>query len=87
LSPQFSEKEYTLADYYDQFRGLPSQGVIKALVGDQASCDRLLEVGFAVGETYEIHGVSPFKGPLIVQVGTAVLAIREMEALCVQVQI
>jgi ferrous iron transport protein A len=48
--------------------------------------ERLLEMGFAPGREVCVLRHLPFGGPLIVQAGTLVVALRHTEASCVWVE-
>lgn len=61
------------------------EGTIQDLVGDDAFTDRLRELGFVRGERISIRGITPFGGPLMVEVRGAVVALRRKEAECIQV--
>ncbi len=60
-------------------------GVITELSGDEAYTSRLRELGFMRGETISIRGVTPFGGPIMVEIKGAVVALRRKEAECIQV--
>jgi ferrous iron transport protein A len=48
--------------------------------------ERLLEMGFAPGRKVRVLRHLPFGGPLIVQAGSLVVALRHTEASCVWVE-
>ncbi len=60
------------------------KGLIKNLSDIEANI-YLLENGFTPGQEVEILSVSPFGGPIGVQIRGTILALRREEALCIQV--
>lgn len=48
--------------------------------------ERLVEMGISKGQIINTQGRAPFGGPWIVQVGSTLLALREGEIQCIQVE-
>lgn len=57
-----------------------------ALQGSEDLTLRLREMGFREGVHVRVIGQAPFRGPLLVEVHNALLALRKMEAACLKVQ-
>jgi len=64
--------------------GIPAY--ITGFSGEHNWLERLIEMGLHKGMTVKIMSKAPFGGPLVVQVGTSFLALREEEAACIVVQ-
>ena len=60
-------------------------GIIKDLIGNEVFVSRLRELGFVRGEQILIRGISPFGGPVMVEIRGAVVALRRNEAECILV--
>jgi len=61
------------------------QGKIKDLMGDQEIANRLRELGFTTGENIRLIGAAPLGEPLMVEVRGAIVALRKIEASCIQI--
>ncbi len=55
--------------------------------GPSLVIERLHELGFHKGCTIKILGVAPFQGPLLIEINTTVLALRDEESQCLLIQI
>lgn len=62
------------------------QGPIERIVGDPVIVERLHELGFVEGEKVRIHSKLGLGEPIIVEVQTAKLALRNEEAKCIQIK-
>jgi len=60
-------------------------GVVKDLSGSIEIVERLRELGFVRGSKVILHQRSPFGEPLIVQVGDTIVALRRVEAQCIEI--
>lgn len=58
---------------------------IVGVQGDPLIVERLLEMGFAPGEVVNIRNQMMFSGPFIIEVQGTAVALRQEEAMCVQV--
>lgn len=55
--------------------------------GPEVYIERLHEMGLASGMELSVMGRAPFKGPLLIRFKNTLLALRDEEAACTQVQI
>ncbi len=55
--------------------------------GPDLVIERLHEMGFHKGCVLKILGVAPFQGPLLIEINTTVLALRDEESQCLLIQI
>ena len=55
--------------------------------GPKLMIERLHEMGFHKGSRLKILGVAPFKGPLLIEINTTVLALRDEESQCLLIQL
>lgn len=65
---------------------LNSETGISAVVGEEALCRRLREMGFHPGCRVKLLGRAPFWGAYILQLHDSVLALRPSEAQCLMIQ-
>lgn len=65
---------------------LDSERKVVDITAESVVRERLLEMGFAPGREVRVLRRLPFGGPLIVQAGTLVVALRHTEASCVWVE-
>ena len=70
----------TLAEIPNQY-----EGPVVALEGDPVLLARLRELGFIRGEMIRVAGRAPFGDPILVEIRGATVALRKLEAQCVQV--
>ncbi len=61
---------------------LGSRVVLKAVEGPGVLVERLYEMGFLPGESVWLKGRAPLRGPWIVEVRGATIALRAREAEC-----
>jgi ferrous iron transport protein A len=54
--------------------------------GENAICERLLEMGLHKGLQIKLLGRAPLRGPLLIQFGTSFIALRAEEASCTLIQ-
>lgn len=71
----------TLAEVKDQ-----NNTEITAITGTETQMARFFELGLYVGLEVSVQRKVAFGGPFIIQVGPGCVALREDEALCIQVQ-
>ncbi|MBT5855624.1 ferrous iron transport protein A [bacterium] len=60
--------------------------VIKALEGDNLSCERLIQLGFLPGALVTLISKLPFNGPLALSISGTKVAIRLADAAQIVVQ-
>jgi ferrous iron transport protein A len=63
------------------------RAIVLALHGEAELVSRLQELGVRIGSEVSVVGRAPFNGPILVRLGTTVVALREEEALCLQIKI
>lgn len=66
---------------------LQDRAIICAFRGDNELVARLQELGLRIGSEVYVIGRAPFRGPLLLRLGTTVIALREEEANCLQVEV
>lgn len=57
---------------------------IKSLVGDESIICRLNELGFLEDREFEILHLTPFRGPIVVDIQGTTVALRVEELACIQ---
>lgn len=59
---------------------------VREITGDEAMRERLHEMGFTSGKEVKLRGRLPFGGPLLLEVGNGLVALRQDEAGCLWVE-
>ena len=66
--------------------GKSLSNIVIGFDGDEELVIRLQELGIHIGSEISLIGRAPFRGPWLLRLGTTVVALRDDEALCLQLE-
>jgi ferrous iron transport protein A len=70
----------------DEVTNFPSNVQVTGFRGPNILIERLHEIGLHKGCKLTVLGQAPLKGPLLVEFHTTVLALRDEESACLEIQ-
>ncbi|RYZ84012.1 MAG: ferrous iron transport protein A [Proteobacteria bacterium] len=76
----------TLLQYVEN-NSSPADLEITDFAGQPTLCERLHEMGLHRGQSIRTVGRAPLRGPLLIQFGTSLLALRAEEAACTLIKV